>query len=271
MASYDRGAAATFFDEYGEREWLRFESGVSSPVSFAVHRHYLERFVREGDRVLEVGAGPGRFTLELARLGARLVVADVSPEQLRLNEERAAHPAVEERVLADVLDLSRWADGEFDVTTCYGGPISYVLGRAEEAIAELLRVTRRGGLLLFSVMSRVGPFAHALPVIVDLAREHGIAVNDAVIETGILPSQLSRGHLTMRLFRWSELAEILARQPCEVVAASASSLNVNAERTLWPELEPELRDALLRWEIDLAAEPGALNAGEHIIVVARKV
>jgi SAM-dependent methyltransferase len=270
VSRYERDAAAAFFDEYGEREWARFESGVSSPVNFEIHRHYLDRFVRSGDRVLEVGAGPGRFTLELARIGARTTVVDVSPEQLRLNAERAVHPAVEERVLADVLDLSRWRDGEFDVAVCYGGPISYVLDRAEDAIAELLRVTRDGGLLLFSVMSRIGPFTHALPVIVELAREHGITVNDDVIRTGILPSELSRGHLTMRLFRWSELEELLARQPCDVVAASASSLNVGAERALWPDLEPELRDAVVRWEIELAAEPGALNAGEHIIVVARK-
>jgi hypothetical protein len=32
MARYDRGAAAGFYDEYGGREWPRFETGVSSPA-----------------------------------------------------------------------------------------------------------------------------------------------------------------------------------------------------------------------------------------------
>jgi SAM-dependent methyltransferase len=152
----------------------------------------------------------------------------------------------------------------------YGGPISYVLDRAEDAIAELLRVARAGGVVLFSVMSRIGPFAHSLPVLIDLVRQHGIVMSDRIVSDGILPPELSRGHLTMRLFRWSELDEILARQPCELLAASASELSPGAEHSLWPKLEPDLRDALVRWEIELAAEPGARNAGSHIIVVARK-
>ena len=55
---YDARAAAAFYDEYAEREWSRFEDGRSGLVSFEIHRHYVERFVRPGDRVLDVGAGP---------------------------------------------------------------------------------------------------------------------------------------------------------------------------------------------------------------------
>jgi SAM-dependent methyltransferase len=272
--AYDPDAASAFYDAYGEREWTRFEDGTTSPVSFAIHLHYLESFVRAGDRVLEIGAGPGRFTIELARIGARVSVGDISPEQLRLNAEIVAaasvEDSVEERAVVDVVDLSRWPDGAFDATVCYGGPVSYVLDRADDAVAELLRVTRPGGVVLLSVMSRVGPFAHGLRVVVDLAREHGLEATDSVVHHGILPPELSRGHLTMRLFRWSELAELLAGQPCRIVASSASELSPAAEHALWPDLEPELREALVRWELELASEPGALNAGAHIIVVLEK-
>jgi ubiquinone/menaquinone biosynthesis C-methylase UbiE len=274
MSVYDPAAAAAFYDDYAEREWMRFEDGTTSPVSLEIHRHYLRRFVRSGDRVLEVGAGPGRFTIELARIGTRVTVADVSAEQPRLNAEKVAatglENAVEERVVADVLDLSRWADGAFDATVCHGGPISYVLDRADEAIAEVLRVTRPGGIVLLSVMSQVGPFAHSLRVVVKLAREHGSEANDRVVRAGIMPPELSGGHLAMRLFRWSELEALLTSQPCRLLAASASELSPAAEHELWPQLEPELREALLRWELELAAEPGALNAGAHIIAVLEK-
>ena len=271
--SYDAAAAAAFFDDYGEREWARFERS-SSPVSLAIHTHYLREFVRPGERVLDAGAGPGRFTIELARAGARVSVLDLSPEQLRLNAENlagaGAEDAVEARVVGDVLDLSRWEDGAFDAVVCFGGPVSYALERAEAALDELLRVTRSGGRLLLSVMSRVGPFAHSLRTIVELAREHGVAANDGVVRTGMLPSHLSRGHLPMRLFRWSELEELFSRRPCRLLAASASELSPGVELELWPTLEPELREALVRWELELAAEPGALNAGAHLIAVVEK-
>jgi SAM-dependent methyltransferase len=126
MSEYSGEAAAAFYDDYADREWTRFEDGRSSPVSFEIHRHYLHRFIRRRDRVIDVGAGPGRSTIELVRIGARVTVVDISPTQLRQNEERfgaaAGDAAVEERVLADVLDLSRWPAGAFDATRALRRP-----------------------------------------------------------------------------------------------------------------------------------------------------
>ena len=59
-----------WYDALGEREWERLERTVRGRLSLEVHRRFLRRFVRHGCRVLEVGAGPGRFTLELRSSGA---------------------------------------------------------------------------------------------------------------------------------------------------------------------------------------------------------
>lgn len=78
----------SYYDALGENEWDRLTATVRGRVSLEVHRRFLRRFVRPGWRVPEVGAGPGRFTLELAALGTRIVVTDVSEVQLELNEAR---------------------------------------------------------------------------------------------------------------------------------------------------------------------------------------
>src|SRR6516164_9451324 len=115
---YERAAAAVFFDEYGEREWQRFVDGRTPPASLSTPIHYVRRFVRTGDRVLDVGCGPGRFTIELVRLGARVVAADVSPMQLELHRSHVgdadAEHAVESRHVVDVLDLREFDDESFD-------------------------------------------------------------------------------------------------------------------------------------------------------------
>ena len=74
--SYNPDWVANFYDEYGDREWTRFTRSPADEVSLFLHTHYLERFVEPGSRVLEVGAGPGRFTKshgrdELPGLGGR--------------------------------------------------------------------------------------------------------------------------------------------------------------------------------------------------------
>jgi hypothetical protein len=42
--SYDAQRISAFYDEYGEREWTRFEDGRNTRASLAVHIHYLRRF-----------------------------------------------------------------------------------------------------------------------------------------------------------------------------------------------------------------------------------
>jgi SAM-dependent methyltransferase len=268
--TYDPSRPAAYFDEFGAREWTRFdEGGRSSPVSLEVHRHYLHRFVRSGDRVLDIGAGPGRFTIELAEIGARVVAADISKVQLRHNEEnvRAAgvESAVLDRVVADVTDLSTFADGEFDAAVCYGGPLSYALDRAGEGVDELLRVTRPGGHVLVSAMSLVGAFSEELRIVLELPLE----VNDRIVSTGFLDAT-GGGHVEMRLFRWPELEKLFLERGCAIVAASASNMNTAVEQELFPKLDAAMREALVRWEIDLGADPGAVARAPHIIVVVRK-
>jgi SAM-dependent methyltransferase len=158
----------------------------------------------------------------------------------------------------------------FDAVVCFGGPLGYVLDQADRAVDELLRVLRPAGFLLISVMSLVGATAGRLPAVVEDMRQHGREAIDRVIRTGDLPTALS-GHLAMHMYRWSELEALLERHGCSIVAASASALTFGS---LHGELHASLSDSeradLIDWEIDLAAEPGAISAGEHIIAVARK-
>jgi SAM-dependent methyltransferase len=266
--AFDPQRVAAYFDELGEDEWTRFEDGRTPAPSVAVHLEHLRRFVHEGDRVLDMGAGPGRFTIELARLGADVAVADLSPRQLELNREHVEAAGLERRILerelADVLDLSRWDDASFDATVCFGGPLSYVIDGAGDALDELLRVTRSGGYVLLSVMSLAGTVTHFLPILLDLARRDGVPKQEGIVRTGLLSDEPDYGHLAMKMYRWSELEALLAARGT-VVAASAAGLLPAAS----PE-EPELR-AFLEWtELELASEPGALSCGQHIVAVLRK-
>ena len=145
MSTWDPARTAGYFDELGEDEWTRFERGITPGPSVAIHTQMLEGYVRPGDRVLDAGCGPGRFTRELLRLGAHVTALDISPGQLELLHARV--PDVEAMV-GDITDLSHFPDNSFDVTVCFGGPLSYVLDRAEHAVAELARVTRPGGHVL---------------------------------------------------------------------------------------------------------------------------
>ncbi len=273
--SYDREQTARAYDEYGEQEWDRHERAPFHQVAFHLHRHYLTKFIHPGDRVLEAGAASGRFTVELARLGATVVVTDISPGQLELNvvnlAEAGLESAVEARMLADIVDLSAYADDEFDAVVCYGGPLSYVMDRADQALGELLRVTKPGGHVLLGVMSLHGSL-HAFLAGADAEiEEFGIDEMQAIFESGDLPSNHSQIGTPMHLFTWDELRGLLERHDCHVVVASAANfLSIGNDEICERWLHDEaMWERFLGWEISSSAQPGAIDAGTHIIAVIR--
>jgi demethylmenaquinone methyltransferase/2-methoxy-6-polyprenyl-1,4-benzoquinol methylase len=103
--------------------------------------------LRPGDRCLDLAAGTGVSTEELARSGATVVGADLSLGMLRVGH--AVRPRVP-LLAGDALALP-FADGAFDAVTISFGLRNVVDTPA--ALRELARVTRPGGRLVICEFS----------------------------------------------------------------------------------------------------------------------
>ena len=278
MAGHDESLEQVrrYYDALGEKEWARLTRNVRGRVSLEVHRRFLRRFVAPGARVLEIGAGPGRFTHELAQLGARIVVTDVSEVQLALNEEHLrgtpAEQRVERRELLDVCDTSRYDAGEFDAVVAFGGPLSYAFEREDEAMRGLLRVVAPDGIVVASVMSWLGGWRYFLPAIVDLDAAAGPAAADMTLRTGDLRHVVDDpdAHIC-RMFRWSDVQALLERTGAHPVAASASNWASLGDAAALARLEADAGrwERFLEHEVAACAEPGALDGGTHILFAAK--
>lgn len=115
----------------------------------------------EGSLVLDVGAGTGDLTVELARQGARRVVAlDLTPAMLIAGRAKAlANGATQTRWLAgDALQLP-FRDATFDAVT--NAFVLRNLADLQRGLDEMARVLRPGGRLVCLDMTRPrpGPFA----------------------------------------------------------------------------------------------------------------
>lgn len=274
MTTEDRAAARGYYDRLGVGEWDRLVGDVAGRVSFEVHRRFLARFVSPGDHVLEIGAGPGRFTIELAALGASVVVTDISPVQLDLNRRyvgaAGVEAAVQRRELLDVCDVSRYADGEFDVVLAFGGPLSYAFEDTEAALRGLLRIARSGGVVVASVMSMLGTWRAQLPGVAQVAAAVGEDANDLVLTTGDLRHVPGAAHVC-QMFRAHQIADLASAAGGHVVALSASNWASLGDRDVLESLEtePDRWSRFLDHEVAACAEPGAVDGGTHILFAAQ--
>jgi SAM-dependent methyltransferase len=126
-------------------------------VDNPVRRRYLGQVlnrvgIQPGERVLELGPGPGAFSLEAARRagpGGSLVAVDIQPRMIAAVEEKAQEAGVTnvETHVASAYDLpleDRSADRAFLVTVLPEIP------DRRRALLELHRVLKPGGMLSIS-------------------------------------------------------------------------------------------------------------------------
>ena len=88
--------------------------------------------------MLDVGGGPGRYAIELARRGYRVVLFDLSRVCLKIAREKAHEAGVELTGYehGDAWDLTRFRDGSFDAVLLLG-PLYHLL--AEEECRRAIR------------------------------------------------------------------------------------------------------------------------------------
>jgi ubiquinone/menaquinone biosynthesis C-methylase UbiE len=127
-------------------------------------RKALGRDPQPVERALEIGAGTGYFTLNLAQLGLieRPTATDISPGMLETLRASAARLGVEVETVVTEAERLPFADESFDLV--FGHAVLHHIPDLERAFAEFHRVLRPGGEVAFcGEPSRYGDMLAAVP------------------------------------------------------------------------------------------------------------
>jgi ubiquinone/menaquinone biosynthesis C-methylase UbiE len=196
-----------------EAEARRLEAQASTlPV-----RHHLSMTgLSEGMRALDAGCGPGVITEVMADLvgpTGSVLALDVSPERLTEARSRCGHLGQCRFMQADVRHMGL-PEASFDYTWCQF--VFEYLPRPEEALEELIRVTRPGGHVVVSDMDGIGALNWPFPA--DLQADFQKLVA-AVHATGF---DMHVGRKVFHMFRRAGLQDVRVHlAPLWLVAGEA--------------------------------------------------
>lgn len=137
------------YNQNAQEEWDRLNH---HPFEFELTTWMMDKYIRPGETILDIGGGPGRYSLHYARKGCSVTLADLSEGNIALAGQKARELGVSIRTHAvNCLELDSLQLGTFDHVFLMG-PLYHLPQESQrvEAVRVALRHLKPGGKLYVS-------------------------------------------------------------------------------------------------------------------------
>ncbi|WP_426454153.1 class I SAM-dependent methyltransferase [Paenibacillus sp. S-38] len=255
-------------------EWGRLDR---EPLEFVINWHYMKAYLPAHGKVLDNGAGPGKYSMELAKLGLDVTLSDLTPRLVEMAKEKALELGLMERFnsfhVLNAVHLDGLPNEGFDAALMLG-PL-YHLQREEErirAVRELFRVTKKGGVIFVAFQSRMRMTLTSLQYPQHWKPHDTMDSIHEFRHRGIF-NHADQGRFTgAYYYNIHEIKAFMEGQGFETVdligSSSIGGLLTNEQRQTWEEKGESQR--LINLLIELAKDPSVLGVSSHLLYIGRK-
>ena len=256
-------ALTEYYSNYDEDGRLRSKHGM---VEFLTTMRYVQRYLNPGMRVLEIGAGTGRYSHELARMGYAVDAVELVQHNIdvfRQNTREGENVTIRQ---GNAKELSMFADDTYDITLLLGPMYHlYTVEEQKQALREAIRVTRKGGVIFTAYCG-----------------------NDATMVQycfgrGMLKLERYQKLVDMETFKASsdpaELFELYRREDIDALMADfavtrlhyvGTDMATNYMRNAIDEMDDDFFALYLRYHFTICERADMVGTSHHILDVFRK-
>ncbi len=266
-----------FYEISAQREWERLEHPTQGALEFAINKAWIKKFLPgSGSRILDIGGGPGRYSIWLAAQGYCVTLGDLSPDLLAIAREKTDEQEVEleQLVEANAVDLSIFTDNSFDAVLCLG-PMYRLLEESDrQAVAgELIRVLKPGGHAFVAFLNHLQALRAAVnqdipfftPYTFDIVKRwHYDHVMDFPVAGIFSPAWVVHPRDV------PPLMERRGFRTVELVSSQSLAGDVQAHLALFAERQPELYKWVLDELVELANDPTIIGSAWHLLYIGEK-
>ena len=257
-------------------EWGRLDR---EPIEFMINMHHIRAHLPPSGRILDNGAGPGKYSIELAKQGYQMTLSDLTTRLVEMAQQKVIEFQLQDHFngfhVMDACDLSSLSDEQFDATIMLG-PMYHLQSKEnrKQAIQELYRVTKSGGVVFVAFMSRTKFLQTSLHHPQFWKPNHTSQGITTFLETGVF-NHSDEGRFTEAYYypidQITPLMESQGFQTVKLIGSSSVATNMSKEQwDYWKERGEEEFNAIMNIVLEHSDNPYILGSSSHIMYIGRK-
>lgn len=131
-------------------------------TEFILTTDYIDKYLKKGMRILELGTATGAYSLLYAKKGYQVDALEPYEPSLEILKSKVTKDMNINPVLGDARDLSMYEDDTFDMVLCLGPMYHLDAKGREECLQESIRVTKPKGLIYLACVSNNSCFVKCI-------------------------------------------------------------------------------------------------------------
>ena len=252
-----------FYSNYDEDNRLTSRHGM---VEYLTTMRYIERYLHPGMRILEVGAGTGRYSHTLARKGYRVDAVELVEHNIEVFRANTQPGECVSVIQGDARDLSAYESNTYDMTLLLG-PMYHLFSEEDKlkALSEAIRVTKKGGIIFVAYCGNeatILQFCFLRGMYMD--PKYRSLIDPVTFKADSDPIEL------FELHRPEEIDALRAHFPVTQLHFVASDGYANYIRPQLAQMDEELYQSYLRYHFATCERRDVVGYSNHILDIFRK-
>ncbi len=232
-------------------------------VEYRTSMKYIHDYLKPGDRLLDIGAGTGRYSVALSQEGYEVDAIELVKYNLGMLKAKKSNVKAYQ---GTALDLSRYQDETFDVTLLFG-PMYHLFSYEDKlkALSEAKRVTKTDGVILVAyVMNDYSVLVHGF--------------RDGHIKEALKNGKIDKNFQTqtniddlysyVRLELIEKLNKDLNLERIKIIAADGPA---DYMRPILNKMDDETFELFMQYHLSTCERQDLIGASSHTLDILRKV
>ena len=258
-------------------EWDRLDA-PEGKLEFELTMPIITNYLPQKAEILDLGGGPGRYTIELAKLNHTLHLADLSQTLLDAAKKRIDEfgiKNVKSITQINAIDLGIYADSTFDAVLLFG-PLYHLTNEAERlsCIKEVNRVLKPNGLLFAAFIPYLSGAIGVAGRMFYFPDQVSVTTLKKVFEGGIFNNNANRGFQEGYYPSSNEIVSLLSDNGfSKIMLRSIRGWGCNREEQIYKlkDENPEKFKAVMDLINQTADDSSIIEMCMHALYVGRKL